>query len=135
MKNLLVRFWVKKSESYGEPFAICRHGFNVEWPNWVRKDLIPYQMGTTDMPCNNHENHAPGINPNPISTEITNLALNDASVYTAIRIHEQSGLSWTLTLENLVVVLAKQKAELQARLQSAIENSAMPSTKIIKGKE
>lgn len=67
-----------------------------------------------------------------IPGDIQRLALTDPSVRAAIWIHEASGLSWTCTLESLVVVLAKQKKELQDELKKKHELTVMPSGVVLK---
>ena len=63
---------------------------------------------------------------NYIPEDIRNIAMENPSVMTAIRIHETSGLSWEKTLESLVVVLAKQNKELQDLAIKQAELSISP---------
>lgn len=55
-KNKLVRFYNVSRDAYGEPFAICKKGWEIMMPRWSSKGLLIDEMGITDWECD-HRSH------------------------------------------------------------------------------
>lgn len=69
---------------------------------------------------------------NDIPNDILELAKKEPTVYAAISSYRAGHLSWTVVLEQLVIVLANQKSFLQDELNKAINNSIAPNVFYIK---